>query len=356
MANKKIQYVKQSDIKKQLSGCDFLLLLGERSNGKSYCSKNLIIRECYKNNKEFIYLRRYDLDVKDSLCVNYFGDCPIETMTGGEYTCIDVWRKGIYLSNIDENGKVKHGQKIGYCHGLSGAEHYKSLAFPDVNYIIYEEVVSQNGRYIFHEPAALQQYVSTIFRHRKGKVILIGNTISRICPYYNEWDLKIAKQKLGTVEDYVFHNDNGDDTRLKVYLTDTLNYNTGMFFGLPAKNITKGAYDVTEQPHLPKPLTKYKTLYNVVVEYNEFKFLCTLFMDKENNDIVWYVQPKTTEIKAGTRVISNKFYTNPLCTRSFRNPLSATEQKIFNYIYTGKICFSDNLTGTEWNNIIVNMR
>ena len=356
MANKKIQYVKQSDIKKQLSGCDFLLLLGERSNGKSYSSKNLIIRECYKNNKEFIYLRRYDLDVKDSLCVNYFGDCPIETMTSGEYTCIDVWRKGIYLSNIDENGKVKHGQKIGYCHGLSGAEHYKSLAFPDVSYIIYEEVVSQTGRYIFNEPSALQQYVSTIFRHRKGKVILVGNTISRICPYYNEWDLKIAKQKLGTVEDYVFHNDNGDDTRLKVYLTDTLNYNTGMFFGLPAKNITKGAYDVTEQPHLPKPLTKYKTLYNVVMEYNEFKFLCTLFMDKENNDIVWYVQPKTTEIKAGTRVISNKFYTNPLCTRSFRNPLSATEQKIFNYIYTGKICFSDNLTGTEWNNIIINMR
>ena len=121
MANKKRQYVKQSDIKKNLNGCDFLLVLGERSNGKSYSSKNLIIKECYKNNKEFIYLRRYDLDVKDSLCVGYFGDCPIETMTGGEYTCIDVWRKGIYLSTIDENGKVKHGQKIGYCHALSGA-------------------------------------------------------------------------------------------------------------------------------------------------------------------------------------------------------------------------------------------
>lgn len=357
MANKKRQYIKQSDIKKHLKDSDFLLVLGERSNGKSYSSKNLIIKECWKNNKEFIYLRRYDLDVKDSLCVGYFGDCPIETMTGGEYTCVDVWRKSIYLSNIDENGKVKHGQKIGYCHSLSGAEHYKSLAFPDVNYIIYEEVVSQDGRYLFNEPSKLQQYVSTIFRHRKGKVILIGNTISRICPYYNEWDLKVAKQKLGTVEDYVFHNDNGDDTRLKVYLTDTLNYNTGMFFGLPAKNITKGAYDVTEQPHLPKPLSKYKSLYNVVVEYYEFKFLCTLFMDKEQSDnIIWYVQPKTTDIKPGTRVISNKFYSNPLVTRSFRNPLSPTEQRIFNYIYTNKVCFSDNLTGTEWNNIIGYMR
>lgn len=356
MANKKRQYVKQKDIKKYLSTCDFLLLLGERSNGKSYSSKNLIIKECYKNHKEFIYLRRYDLDVKDSLCVGYFGDCPIETMTGGEYTCIDVYRKGIYLANVDENGKVKRGQKIGYCHALSGAEHYKSLVFKDVNYIIYEEVVSQDGRYLFNEPSKLQQYVSTVFRHRKGKVILIGNTISRICPYYNEWNLNVAKQSLGTAEDYVFHNDNGDDTRLTVYLTDSLNYNTGMFFGLPAKNITKGAYDVTEQPHLPKRLTQYKKLYNLVVEYNEFKFLCTLLQDKEEGSVIWFVSPKTTEIQPGTRVISNKFYPNPLITSTFRKPLTEVEARIFNLFSIGKVCYSDNLTGTEWNNIIGFMR
>lgn len=356
MANKKRQYIKQSDIKKHLKASDFLMVLGERSNGKSYSSKNLIIKECWKNNKEFVYLRRYDLDVKDSLCVGYFGDCPIETMTNGEYTCVDVYRKSIYLSNVDENGKVKHGQKIGYCHALSGAEHYKSLAFPKVDYIIYEEVVSQDGRYLFNEPSKLQQYVSTIFRHRKGKVILIGNTISRICPYYNEWDLKVAKQKLGTVEDYIFHNDNGDDTRLKVYLTDSLNYNTGMFFGLPSKNITKGAYDVTEQPHLPKPVSRYKKIYNLVVEYNEFKFLCSLMQDKDDSSITWYVEPKTTDIKAGTRIISNKFYMNPLATNSFRRPLSNVEAEVFKLIYAGKLCFSDNLTGTEWNNIIGFMR
>ena len=41
------------------------------------------------------------------MCVGYFADCPIEQMTDGEYTCIDVWRKGIYLSNTDdETGKI----------------------------------------------------------------------------------------------------------------------------------------------------------------------------------------------------------------------------------------------------------
>lgn len=354
MANKKIHYVKQSEIKSILKSCNWLLLLGERSNGKSYASKTLIIQDCIKNNNEFIYLRRYDMDTKDSLCVSYFADCPIEQITDGDYSCIDVYRKGIYLSTVDENGKIKHGKKIGYCHALSSAEHYKSLAFPNVNYIIYEEVISQDGRYLVgSEPSRLQQYVSTIFRHRtNGKVVLIGNTISRICPYYREWDLKVAKQKLGTIENYTFHNDNGNDTKLSVYLTDSLNYNTGMFFGLPAKNITKGAYDVTEQPHLPKHITNYKKLYNLVMEYNEFKFLATLLQDKNDGCLLWYIEPKTTEIKEGTRVISNKFYDNPLVTNSFRKPLTDVEARIFNLFSLGKVCYSDNLTGTEWNNII----
>lgn len=360
MSNKKPNYVKQSQIKKLLVDTNYLVLLGERASGKSYASKNLILSECIKNNKEFIYLRRYDLDTKDSLCVNYFGDCPVEQLTNGEYTCIDVWRKGIYLSTTDENGKVIHGKKVGYCHALSASEHYKSLAFPDVQYILFEELISQDGRYLMagnSEPSKLQQYVSTIFRHRlDGKVILIGNTISRICPYYREWNLKIREMKLGEITTYTYHNDNGEDTKIKVFITDSLNYNTGMFFGLSAKNITKGAYEVSEQPHLPKSKLKYKDIYTLVVEYNEFRFLCSLLQDKENGSLLWFIEPKTTEIKAGTRVISNQFYDNPLATSTFRRPLTDVEARIFNLFSMGKVCYADNLTGTEFNNIIEYVR
>lgn len=354
MANKKLQYVKSSTIDKILKSCDWLLILGERSNGKSYASKNLIIKKCIDTGEEFIYLRRYDLDCKDSMCVNYFGDCPVEAMTDGAYTCIDVFRKGIYLANVnEETGKIERGKKIGYCHALSSAEHYKSLSFPKVNYIIYEEVVSQDGRYLFNEPNKLQQYISTIYRNRKGKVIMIGNTISRICPYYREWSLKVARQKLGTIDNYTFHNDNGDDTIMSVYLTDSLNYNSGMFFGNSAKNITKGAYEVDDQPHLPKSIHKYQILYTVVVEYNEFKFLCKLLRDKENSsEVFWYVEPKTTEIQKGSRVISNQFNADRYYTRSFRDAISDNERRAFDMFLRGKVCYSDNLTGTEFNTIL----
>lgn len=356
--NKKLNYVKQSTIKKILDTVDWLLVLGERSNGKSYACKNLVISECIKNDSEFIYLRRYELDCKDSLCVNYFGDVPVESMTDGEYSCIDVFRKGIFLANVNpDTGKIERGKRIGHCHALSASEHYKSLAFPNVEYIIYEELISQDGRYLYNEQNKLQHYASTIYRNRKGKILMIGNSISRICPYYREWNLKVAKQKQGTVERYVFHNDNGDDTKLAVYLTDSMNVNSGMFFGLSANNITKGAYEVEEQPHLPKSIIKYKILYTMIVEYNEFMFMCQLLQDKEDaNNVTWYIQPKTSEIQEGTRVVSNKFNVSPLYTQSIREALNQNERRVIDMLLKGKVCFSDNLTGTEFNNILQYVR
>lgn len=366
--NKKKKYLSHKKVRSILKTCNWLVLMGERSCGKSYAAKSVVIEDAiniYKvvensiaNNSMFIYLRRYDLDTKDSLCVSYFADLPVENMTKGEYTCIDVFRKGIYLANTDpETGKVTRGKKIGFCHALSAAEHYKSLQFPNVDYIIYEEFISRNGQYLYEEPAALQQYVSTIFRDREnGKVILIGNTISRICPYFSDYgfDKILLKQKLGTVEYLTIHNDNGNDTTIAVYLTDSANYNTGMFFGKPAQNITKGGYEVSPQPRLPEPVQEYKCIYKFVLQYNNLSFMLQLMQHKTKSDnIVWYCQPKTTPIQKNTRVVSNIFSTDPYYTRFLRG-ITQNEEKVFSMIRAGKICFSDDLCGTEFNNVLTN--
>ena len=341
--------------KKKVKGikCDYLLLLGERSNGKSYCVKSICVEEAIQNHRMFIYLKRYDLEVKDSLCVSYFADLPVQEMTKGEYSCIDVFRKGIYLANIDEEtGKVKRGQKIGICHALSGAEHYKSLQFPEVDNIIYEEIVSQNGQYLYNEPDALQQYVSTIFRNnRKGKVYLVGNTISRICPYYSAWELNVARMKQGAIEHYV----QPEGTDIAVFLTESLNVNTGMFFGHAAKNITKGAYAMDPQPGLPDDIRNYKVLYRVVLQHDNIMFLMSLLQHNESNDVTWYICPKTTKIEKDTRVISTQFSTNPYYTRLIEG-INSKEQDIFKMLLSGRVCFSDDLTGTEFYNLLPKFR
>lgn len=357
MSNRlKPKYVSVKQIKNIKA--NYTILLGERSNGKSFACKSYAFQECYKNGHEMIVLKRFDLEIKDSMIVNYFSDVPIQEITEGAYTCIDVFRKEIYLSNIDEKTqKVVHGKKIGYVHSLASDEHYKSLSFPKVRFILFEEIVSKDGRYLFNECDRLQHYISTIYRNNvtDGRVIMIGNTISRICPYYSEWQLdKIPRQKQGTVDYYIKHNDNGADTTIAVFLTDSLNINTGMFFGNSAKTITKGAYEVNSYPHLPESLHRYKILYQFVLEYENFKFLCQLLEHYEHSDqITWYIQPKTSDIKNNTRVFSNKYSLDPLYSTSFKMAYES-EKRVISMLLNGQVCYSDNLTGTEFNNLLHN--
>lgn len=354
MNKKKMEFVSEKKIGHLLKDAQYLLLLGERSNGKSYAAKSYCINQFLKRNEMFIYLRRYDLDVKDSVAVNYFSDLPVEQITDGEYTQIDVFRHGIYLANVDPKTlKIKRGKKIGFTQSLSGAEHQKSLQYPDVNNILFEEFLPKNGQYLFDEPNALQHHVSTILRLRTGKVLLVGNTLTRICPYYSAWGMQnTVKMKLNTVDTYTYPNKEGPDTTVKVYRTDSLGFNSGMFFGSSADNIAGGEYETEPQPKLPKNVREYNVIYTMVLQHEYLMFYMQLMQDKEEpNNVVWYVTPKTSPIKPNTRVISTEFSTDPLYSR-YLIGLSPNEQQVIDMIKKSKICFSDDLTGTEFNIVL----
>ena len=360
MANKKIKYLDQKKVKKLEEDFTYIILLSERNIGKSYATKSIAVKAAIDSGGEekFIYLRRFESDCKDSLCVNYFADLPIYEMTNGKYDIIDVYRKGIYLANIDpDTGKISNRKKIGYCHALSIAERYKSLMFPDVKRIIYEEFISKSGNYLTqNEPDYLMDYVSTIFRHRTGHVYLIGNKISRICPYFRKWELKgILKQQIGTIDTYKYVDEDGTETKLGVYSCDNLGYNTGMFFGHAAKNITSGAYETQEQPHLEESEKHFREIYKCVVKFEDFMWICKFLKHvSDPNRYTWYVIPKTDpKIKPGTRVICPEYSSNVLWSQGFY-PLTENERYIFSFLDDGKIAFSDNLTGTEFLNVLKN--
>ena len=335
----------------------YLIMLGQRSNGKSYASKELAIRSAWKHNAEFCYLRRRKQDIQDYMVLEYFADMmvpnkagqtKIAEITDGIYNEITLYRKGIYFCNTDEEGKVTRGPRIGYAHALSGLEGLKSRQFPKVEYILYEEFIA-TGLYLYDEPNKLQNYVSTIFRDKVGTVIMIGNTISRVVPYFQEWELDmIPRQQQGTVDLYNFKTDN-TTTTIGVFLCNSLQHNSGMFFGNSAKMITGGLWDREEKAHLEKTKEDYYILYEMVFHYSDTnQFLMSFLQDKEqHNNLIWYVEPKTTEIKRNTRVIDPTVNESFLYSSDFI-PINDNEDKLFQYLKIGKICYSDNLTGTEF--------
>lgn len=353
---KKKDYFLRKQLDELLSKVDYLLLLGTRSKGKSYAVKERALTNAYEKCEKFIYCRRYANDTNASSVSSYFGDMPVSVITKGEYSLVTCRSGRIFFANLDKDNKiVKSANNIGWVMAVSSDEHYKSLTFPDVTTFIYEEVVT-NGMYLggnVSEPTRLMSLISTVCRNREIKVILIGNTISRICPYFYEWNLRgIPKQEPGTLDIYKQKGITGDGeeytVKIGVYSTDAT-ASSKMSFGHLSKSINGTSWESHPMPHLPKSREDYILLYTIVVKHEGNMFLMELL--NRNNEYTWYVTPKTSEIQKNTRVISSEFSMDKLYTHDF-TPLNLNEQNIFKLIKLGKICYSDDLTGTEFEQIL----
>lgn len=333
----------------------YLFLLGMRSNGKSSAVKALRLKKFMETGEKFAYIRRYSsIDMKGYMVESYFASVPgfdIKEITGGEWEFIKAKNKELWLCRYNEEGKVIKGPSCGYYVALSEVEHMKSLNFPGVTSLIFEEVCTEQV-YLDNEVALLFSIASTILRLNAGIVYLISNTISRICPYFREFGLdKIYGAKVGDVQIYEY-----DTTKIGVWLTSegvedgeiVTKESDKMFFGSRAKMIKKGEWDRDDHRKLEDRYSMYKPLYTMVFEFHEHKFLMQYMshIEKKNTHI-WYVSPKNTDTQKRTRLISNVDLENDLATCGFI-PLTENERRIFQQLVNKKIAFSDALTGTEF--------
>lgn len=364
---KNSDYLQYTDVKKIIDAnkLHYLVMVGQRSNGKSYAAKELALRNAMKG-EQFTYLRRHKEDIQDYMILEYFADMmvpdkrgknAIQRISKDKYNSIAVYRKGIYFATRDGE-KETRGEQAGFAHALSGLEGLKSRQFPNVGLVLFEEFIA-TGLYLFNEPDKLQQYTSTIFRTRKGCVVMIGNTISRIVPYFSEWSLDPSNQEQGTVDIYRYHTETDGtqiETRIGLFLCGSLQHNSGMFFGQSAKMIVGGMWDRSEQPRPEKDIDAYEKIYTAVFKFSDQAiYLMTLLQDRQDHErIFWYVEPKTTPIQPGTRVISPKFDTSPLYTCDFV-PISDAERPLWELFKLRKIAYSDNLTGTEFLHCLAQM-
>ena len=330
--------------------CNWMVLYGQRANGKSYGVKSYIIKKAYEENKGFIYLRRWAEDIKESAAGSYFDDMPIDKLTNGEYQGISAHRGYYYFYTIGPDDLPKRNNKpIGrYC-ALTLYERYKSQVFEGIDNIVFEEAFTSRiylGSNEYPEPNILQNFVSSVFRLREGKVFLIANTISRVTPYTDCWNLDhFLTQKPGTIDIYHLHGENGV-VDIAVEYCEVMETKTKMFFGQASKQIIKGEWDVEELPRLKKPYAYFEMLYEVRFRAGSFSFIMQLLHDGETGGSFVYVYPGTTD-RHIDRMITPDFSTDPMVSNGFNGKIKA-EVLMAQRIREGKICYSDNLTGTDF--------
>lgn len=332
------------------------IIIGERSNGKSYCIKmeQCLKKAVAKEKCTFAIVKRLAEDLKHNFIEEYFADMPIKKITKGKYNKIIGYREGIYLAN-DDGEKVTKGLQIGRAFALSNDERYKSREYPNIEDIVFEEFVT-NKLYLKDEVIRFMNLVSTILRRREGKVWLIANTISRICPYFNEWGLRgVPTMSQGQIDVYNFKSSNSGKVTIAVeYCGNSGDSHSGMFFDKFSKSIDGGAWECKEYPHLPEG--NIDILYSVGFLYTDFGFIINLC--RLDSELFIYIKPARKlgrEFAFPRRVITNLFSINKHITNGWNKSIRA-EEIMCDLFSKGKLCFSHNLCGEDFYSCLANSK
>ena len=187
------------DIKRTLTHNSLInVILGNRGGGKTFGAKMLCIDNFIKKGEQFGYIRRYKDDLKEPM-QQFFKDI--------EYKYPDYEfktdNKYLYIRLKTENDNEKWTDKdiAGYGFILSTANNKKSISYPRITTLVYDEFLLDKGnqRFLPNEPVALLNLYETIARpgtgHPRVVLFMLANALTITNPYFLYWDLKMPTKK-----------------------------------------------------------------------------------------------------------------------------------------------------------------
>lgn len=174
------------------------VIVGNRGGGKSYGAKKRAIENFINKGEQFGYIRRYRDDLKKPL-EQFYKDIAQEFP---EHEC-KVEGDKVYIRLRTENSKEKWTDKdiAGYGFTLSTANNKKSMSYPEITMLIYDEFLLEEGnqRYLPNEVEKLLNLYETVARpgsnHKRVTLWLLGNAITETNPYFLYFNLRMPKQK-----------------------------------------------------------------------------------------------------------------------------------------------------------------
>lgn len=356
--NETIKYYSLNNILKTNS--DYNIIVGERSNGKTYAVLEYAIKQFVKNGLQTAYIRRWreDLTAKRAatLFQNHIQNGYVSRETDGKYNTIFYRNGKFYLAKETENEKMQINEiAFCYCFALSDMEHDKSTSYPNITTIVFDEFLTRRY-YLPDEFMLFMNLLSTIIRQRNNvKIFMLGNTVNKYCPYFSEMGLmNIATQKQGTIDIYEFGK---DGAKIAVEYTANLvsKKSSNKYFCFDNENlkmITQGRWELSIYPHLP---TKYKPkdikfIFYILFGNNTLQ--CNVICTKTDNFI--FIHNKTTPIKNPNNSIIYSLENKSLSNYKKRLISSVTnlDKKIATYFATEKVFYQSNEIGEIVRNYI----
>lgn len=341
----------------------YYVVIGERSNGKTYSALDYALQRATKG-EQFAYLRRYGEDIRPKNLSDLFNahldNGRIAELFPG-YNAIEYKTGHFTIYKKDENGKkddLVEPKEIGRAFDLNGMEHYKSIAFPRITTIIFDEFLSRTG-YIPNEWQLFQNTLSTIIRTRNNvRVFMLGNTVNKYCPYFDEMGLKHVKDmEQGTIDVYRY-GDSGLELVVEYCESSAKRggKSSDVYFAFDnpqLKMITEGSWEIAVYPHLP---CEYKPKDVVCQFFIDFahEILHGRIISLENQAPFVFLHRKTTEIQSQQDIV---YCTVPDSNPYHRYGLYEQQDKVSRFIKEcirkGRIFYSTNDVGETFRNFLM---
>ena len=371
----KKEKIKYWDIRNVLSiNARYMLIIGERSNGKTYGTITYCLEEYFKNGSEFAYIRRWDEDLVgkkgESLFNAHIKNGVIRKLSKGKWNHVVYKSRAYYFAFVDDEGVMTVDVRpFAYAFALTQGEHYKSNSYPDIRNIIFDEFLTR-GMYLPDEFVIYQNVLSTIIRQRDDvKIFMLGNTVNKYCPYFKEMGLnRIQNQKAGTIDVYEYGN-TGLRVAVEYCSMNATEKKSNVYFAFnnPRLEMIKtGAWEIDIYPHYPRdiysginPLLDIKYTFFIQFEGNTLQ--CEIIykkVDKDDNPKPCYflfIHQKTTPIKEDKKTLIYSQDSNPLPNyrRKITKATSNLERKIQQFFAKDKVFYSDNETGEIMRNYLI---
>lgn len=340
------------------------IVIGTRSNGKTYDWCRDVITEYMQSRTPSAYIRRLDTMLEAANIATLFDPQLdlIKKLSDGKYNTIIYKTHAFFLARYEDTktgGRVKTAQDTKpFCrtYAINTFETTKGADRGKVYSVCFDEFITRSF-YLTNEFVLYQQLLSTIVRNRPGvKFWLIANTVNKSCPYFREMGIShIRDMQPGQIDVYrVGKTDHKIAIEYCEYTGAPASVSEYYAFDNPElRMMTAGSWEIASYRHPPKKLGRDRIVISCWLEFEDqmlqgdvhmhdgFPVLhwhpCSILDPDDRRDKIIYIQAEHAD-------------GNPLHQYTLRARPTRAQDLIARLIAERKTFFADNETGEVFAN------
>lgn len=349
------------------TGATYRMIIGQRSNGKTYKVCKHIVTDYFKKGHRGAYVRRYEetLTPKNLQCLFDPHKKLIMELSEGRYNHVTYRAKEFHLDYMDEEtGEITDRDPVPFCiaAAINTAENTKGMDRGELHIIVFDEFMTRVG-YLTNEFVQFMNLLSSLIRDRDDATIyMLANTVNKYCPYFKEMGLKnIENLPKGEIAVYTY-----GDSRLtvaveicdEVLATKKVASKYFAFDNPQLQMITKGEWEFQIYPRPPYKIFEDDIQLRFYIRFAENMLCCEIIhpvIKSHCNDVFIFVHPQTKDINIDDYTIMyvQDFSTCRMHVRFIKDCPTEAHKLICGLIQRKSVCFSDNDTGEIFRNWLI---